>query len=129
MVENVQKPKSIVDRLRDLEAESKKRGSMVPFNAVVVNVGIPAVEHYPKLKDAQGNDVLDENGRAKYGDVSDGYSYWFAVFGKRQLVNVISKNELNNLSPLKTFRLTGFGWDIRQSNAFYIKEDGKITKW
>ena len=59
-----------------------KKSNLTRFDGlVVVNVGVKPTEHFPKLKDSEGNKVKDENGKDKRSDVSDGWTYTFAEFG------------------------------------------------
>ena len=63
---------SQLQRLQALQAKNKEqaqKSAMTVFNGLVgVYVGTPAKEHYPKLKDENGNNVKDENGRDKRSD-------------------------------------------------------------
>ena len=54
-----------------------------------MNVGVKPTEHFPKLKDSEGNKVKDENGKDKRSDVSDGWTYTFAEFGTAKVVKVV----------------------------------------
>ena len=55
-------------------------------NIVVVNVGVEPKEHFPKLKNADGSNMKDENGKDLRSDKSDGYTYTFTEFGTAKVV-------------------------------------------
>lgn len=117
---------SQVERLLAEKKKQEEQGSMVAFNGIVVDVGIPARKHFPSLKDVNGKTVLDERGYAKKSDKSDGYSITLAVFGKQQFVHLIFSKPVN-LKPATAYTASGFGYDMGEN--FYIKDEPNLHNY
>ena len=58
-------PLSQEQRLLAEKKLQEEKGSMKPFNATCIDVGIPVRKHFPNLKDADGKTITDEKGYAK----------------------------------------------------------------
>ena len=54
-----QQVQSQEQRLMAEKQKQEKRGMLVPFNGIVIDIGIPIREHYPSLKDANGKTLKD----------------------------------------------------------------------
>ena len=59
------KQADVLSKLQRLqEQRQSQKSNLTRFDGlVVVNVGVKPTEHFPKLKDSEGNKVKDENGR------------------------------------------------------------------
>ena len=113
-------------RLLAEKQKQEKQGTMVAFNATVIDVGIPAREHFPNLRNAEGKTIKDEKGFAKKAEKSDGYSITLAVFGKKQFVQLVLAKPIN-LKPATAYTVSGFGYDLGEN--FYIKQEPRIRNY
>lgn len=113
-------------RLMAEKQKQEKQGTMVPFNATVIDVGIPTRQHFASLKDAAGKTVKDDRGFAKKSKQSDGYSLTLVVFGKKQFVQLVLPKPVN-LKPATAYTVTGFGYDMGEN--FYIKQEPHIRNY
>ena len=91
------KQAEVLGKLQRLqEQRQSQKSNLTRFDGlVVVNVGVKPTEHFPKLKDSEGNKVKDENGKDKRSDVSDGWTYTFAEFGTAKVVKVVILNSMS----------------------------------
>ena len=91
------KQAEVLGKLQRLqEQRQSQKSNLTRFDGlVVVNVGVKPTEHFPKLKDSEGNKVKDENGKDKRSDVSDGWTYTFAEFGTAKVVKVVIPNSMS----------------------------------
>lgn len=117
---------SQVERLLAEKKQQEEKGSMKPFNATVIDVGIPARKHFPSLKDANGKTITDEKGFAKKSEKSDGYAVTLAVFGQRQFVQMVFPKPVS-LTPTKAYTASGFGFDL--GTNFYIKSEPRLHNY
>ena len=127
MIENTQSP--TLSQEQRLLAEKKKqegKGSMKPFNATVIDVGIPVRKHFPTLKDADGKTITDEKGYAKKAEKSDGYSVTLAVFGQHQFVQLVFPKPVT-LKPATAYKASGFGYDMGEN--FYVKDEPRLHNY
>ena len=115
------KQADVLGKLQRLqEQRQSQKSNLTRFDGlVVVNVGVKPTEHFPKLKDSEGNKVKDENGKDKRSDVSDGWTYTFAEFGGGQVV--IPK--LYELELLQPYQVSGYGYDIRNAGMVFIDSE------
>ena len=121
-----QQVQSQEQRLMAEKQKQEKRGMLVPFNGIVIDIGIPIREHYPSLKDANGKTLKDERGYAKKADKPDGYAIILATFGKKQFVQMVFPKKVS-LVPAKAYRASGFGIDMGEN--FYVKQDPHLTNY
>lgn len=117
---------SQVDRLMAEKKQQEEKGSMKPFNAIVIDVGIPVRKHFPSLKGADGKTITDEKGYAKKSEKSDGYAVTLAVFGQHQFVQLIFSKPVS-LTPTKAYKASGFGYDMGEN--FYIKDEPRLHNY
>lgn len=105
-------------------ASSKSSGLKFLEVGYVVYLGSTPKEHYPKLKDRYGNKVKDDNGKDVRADQSTGFIVSFATIGDNPKVvsAVFSDIDTLNLEPLSVYQLSGYGYDIRQSNFVWLEE-------
>lgn len=126
MVENTNSSVSQEQKLMAEKQKQERQGTMVPFNAVVVDVGIPIREHFPNLRDSAGKTLKDERGFAKKADKPDGYSVTLAVFGKKQFVQLVFPKKIA-LVPARAYKASGFGYDLGEN--FYVKQEPRLTNY
>ena len=119
-------PLSQEQRLLAEKKLQEEKGSMKPFNATCIDVGIPVRKHFPNLKDADGKTITDEKGYAKKAEKSDGYAVTLAVFGQPQFVHLVFPKPVN-LVPAKAYKASGFGYDM--GAHFYVKDEPRVRNY
>lgn len=118
-----------LERLQSLANQPSKNSNMTAFSGlVVVNVGCQPIEHFPKLKDKIGKNVVDSDGHVRRLEQSDGWTYTFSQFGTAKMVRVVLSKQLD-LGLLQPYQVSGLGYDIRNANMIYIEKDIKISKY
>ena len=122
------KQADVLGKLQRLqEQRQSQKSNLTRFDGlVVVNVGVKPTEHFPKLKDSEGNKVKDENGKDKRSDVSDGWTYTFAEFGTAKMVKVVIP-KLYELELLQPYQVSGYGYDIRNAGMVFIDSEGELN--
>ena len=122
------KQADVLSKLQRLqEQRQSQKSNLTRFDGlVVVNVGVKPTEHFPKLKDSEGNKVKDENGKDKRSDVSDGWTYTFVEFGTAKVVKVVIP-KLYELELLQPYQVSGYGYDIRNAGMVFIDSEGELT--
>lgn len=80
--------------------------------------------YYPKAKDKYGNKIKDSSGKDVRSDDPSGYMVSFATIGDSPKIvsAVFSDIDALNLEPLAVYQLSGYGYDIKQSNFIWIEE-------
>lgn len=103
---------------------SKNSGLKFLEVGYVTYLGSTPKEYFPKLKDKFGNKVKDEDGKDLRADQSAGYMISFATIGDNPKIvsAVFSSLDDLDLEPLKIYQLSGYGYDIRQSNFIWLEE-------
>lgn len=123
---------SSIEKLRELQAKQKNQAqtsNMTDFNGlVVIHVGVEPTEHFPKLKDSDGNKIKDEKGADKRSEVSDGWTYTFTQFGTAKTVKIVLAKRINP-ALLGAFQVGGKGYDIKSGNLIFIEKDGTIANY
>lgn len=120
---------SQIEKLKQLQAKTKQSSTMTRFdNIVVVNVGVEPKEHFPKLKNADGSNMKDENGKDLRSDKSDGYTYTFTEFGTAKVVKIVLPSRLN-LVLLSAYQASGLGYDIKSAGMIFIEKDCKLANY
>lgn len=125
---------SQLDKLKQLQKQQQSQASKSSMTAfddiVVINVGVPPREHFPKLKDENGNNIKDEKGNDLRSDKSDGLTYTFTEFGTGKLVKVVlGAGVKDQLQLLASYTVGGLGYDIRNANMIFIEQNSKITNF
>lgn len=115
---------NLISRLSAVAEQEKKRSSKQILSAIVVYLGADVTEHFPKLKDAQGKTVKDEEGKDKRSDASDGFTHTFSEVGTSKVVKIVCPKKLN-LEMLTAYQVSGFGYSM--GSMLYIDEGSKIT--
>lgn len=95
---------------------------------VVVNIGIEPTAYYPKVKNADGTNVKDEDGNDKRSNTQNGWMYTFVEFGTGRTVKVVVNGRVP-AEPLDTFTVSGRGYNIKQSRMLFIDEAGKVETY
>lgn len=118
-----------IEKLKALQESKNKTANLTLFsNLVVIDVGIKASQHFPKLKDDLGNKIKDENGKDKRSEVSDGYTYSFVEFATGKMVKIVLPEE-RKFELLGSYKVAGLGYDIKQANMVYIEQKGQIAEY
>lgn len=95
---------------------------------VVVNIGIEPTAYFPKVKNADGTNVKDEDGNDKRSNTQNGWMYTFVEFGTGRTVKVVVNGRVP-AEPLDTFTVSGRGYNIKQSRMLFIDEAGKVETY
>ncbi|MDT2939031.1 hypothetical protein [Lactococcus lactis] len=120
---------SQLEKLKALQESKSKTANLSLFNnLVVIDVGIKATQHFPKLKDDLGNKIKDENGKDKRSDVSDGYTYSFTEFTTGKMVKIVLPEE-QKFELLGSYKVVGFGYDIKSANMIFIEQKAQIAEY
>lgn len=115
---------NLVSKLSAVAEQEKKRSSKQILSAIVVYLGADITEHFPKLKDAQGKTVKDEEGKDKRSETSDGFTHTFSEVGTSKVVKIVSPKRLK-LDMLTAYTVYGFGYSM--GSMLYIDEGAKVT--
>lgn len=115
---------NLVSKLSAVAEQEKKRSNKQILSAIVVYLGADITEHFPKLKDAQGKTVKDDDGKDKRAETSDGFTHTFSEVGTSKVVKIVSPKKLK-LDMLTAYTVYGFGYSM--GNMLYIDEGAKIT--
>lgn len=120
-----------MQRLQAFATKKVKHTSMLAFaNIVVINVGVPSAPHYPKIKDANGDNVKDSDGKDKRAEHADGCTFTFAEYGTAKMVKVVLPVKYQDqLGLLRPYKISGLGYDIRNANMVFIEKDAKISNF
>jgi hypothetical protein len=120
---------SQIDKLKALQESKNKTANLTLFsNVVVIDVGIKPSQHFPKLKDDLGNKIKDENGKDKRSETSDGFTYTFTEFGTGRMVKVVLPQE-RKFEILGSYKVAGFGYDIKSANMIFIEQKAQIAEF
>lgn len=124
-----------LQKLQALQAQNNaqaKTSSMTKFeNLVGVYLGTEPTEHFPKLLDSNGNKIQEEkNGRKvdKRSETSDGWTYTFAEFSTCKTIKIVLSKRMN-VPLMSVYQLSGFGYDIKSANMYFIEKDTTITNY
>ena len=121
---------SQLEKLKALQSQSNTTNASLTLfnNVVVVNVGVNPTPHFPKLKDDLGNKIKDENGKDKRSETSDGYTYSFVEFATGKMVKIVLPEE-RKFELLGSYKVVGFGYDIKSANMIFIEQKGQIAEY
>ena len=112
---------SQLEKLKALQESKNKTANLTLFNnVVVIDVGIKPSQHFPKLKDDLGNKIKAE--------VSDGYTYSFVEFATGKMVKIVLPEE-RKFELLGSYKVVGFGYDIKSANMIFIEQKGQIAEY
>lgn len=119
-----------LEKLQKLQEQRKdNKATKTRFDGiVVVNVGVEPTEHFPKLKDANGNKIKDEDGNDKRAEQSDGLTYTFVEFGTAKIVKVVLDKRYK-LELLQPYQVSGYGYDITNARMVFIDTDGELSTY
>lgn len=105
-------------------ASGKSSGLKLIEAGYVAYLGSEPKLYYPKAKDKYGNKIKDSSGKDVRSDDPSGYQVSFATIGDNpRIVSAVfpSLDDLD-LEALKIYQLSGYGYDIRQSNFIWLEE-------
>ena len=115
---------SLVSKLNAVAEQEKKRSSKQILSAVVVYLGADITAHFPKVKDASGKAVKDDNGKDLRSDTSDGFTHTFSEVGTSKMVKIVCPKKLS-LEMLTAYQVSGFGYSM--GSMLYIDEGSKVV--
>lgn len=124
MAMNTEKLQALQSKLKQQNTSSKEMFS----DLVVVHVGIEPTEYFPKLKNSDGSKVKDEFGNDKRSETREGWTYTFIEMGTGRTVKIVNR-ELLKIELLNVYRLSGLGYNIKQSKFIFIDENAKILNY
>ena len=105
---------------------TKNKGNKSQLQTVAIYLGSKPREHYANLKDSSGKNVTDpKTGKPLKEEISDGDTYTFSEIGTSKMVKVVYVSGLI-LEVGALYKVTGLGYDMRNSNMLLIDEDGDI---
>lgn len=126
---NRHEPVATSEDVASKNKEQSQKSAMTTFKGLVgIYVGSPVKEHYPKLKDENGNNVKDEKGRDKRSDKIDGYTHVFAEFGTAKMIQIVLP-KLYDLKLMTAYQLSGLGYDIKSGNMYFIEQNTDIKNY
>lgn len=118
--------------LNKLKADllAKKKSSKTEFSdLLVIYTGAEPKEYHLKLRDSSGAVILDDKGNEKRSSVVSGYTYTFNELGSGKLVRVVLAKREVNIKLLGVYKVSGFGYDIRQSSLVFIDEAKELKAY
>lgn len=124
MAMNTEKLQALQSKLKQQTTSSKEMFS----DLVVVHIGIEPTEFYPKLKNSDGSKVKDEFGNDKRSETQEGWTYTFIEMGTGRTVKIVNRERLK-IELLNVYRLSGLGYNIKQSRFIFIDENAKILNY
>ena len=112
------------------KAKQKSQVSnMTPFEGLVgVFLGVEPKAHYPKVLDADGNKIKETiNGRTqdKRSETSDGWTHSLNELGTGKIIQVVLPQK-HDLKLLSLYSVSGLGYDIKNSNMYFLEKDTKL---
>lgn len=123
---------SQIEKLQALQAKLKQKNTqskMTKFeNLVVVNVGCEPTEYYPKLKNVDGTNQKDSEGKDIRSDKPSGWMYTFTEFSTARTVKIVLR-ERKQLTVLKAYQASGSGYDIKNARMVFIEQDSTLTDY
>ena len=109
--------------------QKSQTSNMTPFDELVgVFLGVEPKAHYPKVLDANGNKIRETiNGRTqdKRSETSDGWTHSFNELGSGKIIQVVLSQKYE-LKPLSLYSINGLGYDIKNSNMYFLEKDTKL---
>lgn len=123
---NEQKALSILNKSK----ENNRNTSMAKFDEIVgVYIGTEAKKHFPYFRDSAGNKVKETvNGRErdKRSKESDGWTHYFNELGTGKIIQVILTQK-HDLKLFGLYSISGLGYDMKQSQMFFIEKDATLS--
>lgn len=111
--------------------QKSQTSNMTPFDKLVgVFLGVDPKIHYPKELDSDGNKVKETiNGRTqdKRSETSDGWTHSFNELGTGKIIQVVLSQKYD-LKPLSLYYISGLGYDIKNSNMYFIEKDTRLEQ-
>lgn len=115
-----------LEKLKQDVLETRKKSNMTEFSDVLgTYLGVKPKPFYKKVKDSTGNNILDDSGKPLREENSSGYTYTFSEVGTSKIVKIVIP-KIIDLDLLGVYKLSGLGYDIRQSSLIFIQEKGVI---
>ena len=121
---NQEKLQALQAKLKQQKTSSKEMFS----DLIVVHIGIEPTEYFPKLKNSDGSKVKDADGNDKRSETREGWTYTFIEMGTGRTVKIVNRERLA-IELLNVYRLSGLGYNIKQSKFIFIDENAKILNY
>lgn len=117
---------NLVSKLSAVAEQEKRRSSKQILSAIVIYLGADITQHFPKVKDASGKAVKDDNGNDVRSDASDGWTFTFSEVGTSKVVKIVYPKKLD-VKMMTAYQVSGFGYSIASGNMLFIDEASKIS--
>lgn len=98
-----------------------QKKSKESFTLIVQYPGTTPTEYFPKLKNADGSNVIGEDGRPKRSREQKGWTYSLIQFGTADLVRVVFDKKYE-LSPGALYELKASGYHFSRDRSYYLDE-------
>jgi hypothetical protein len=98
-----------------------RKKSKESFTLIVQYPGTTPTEYFPKLKNADGSDVIGEDGRPQRSREQKGWAYVLTQFGTADRVRVVFDKKYE-LSPGALYELQGSGYHFSRDRSYYLDE-------
>lgn len=114
-------------KLDALDERAKKGDSRRSFNdLVVVKLGVQPKPYYPKLKDKNGKNIVDDSGKPKRSEIQKGWQYTVAEYKTCEIVRFVSDQLFKMPRGYYVVSGRGYGSDY---GSKWLDEDVKISKY
>lgn len=118
-----------IEKLKQEVLETREKGNLTDFKDIVaVYLGAMPKEYFKKVKDSFGKNVSDSNGNPVREENLSGYTYTFSEIGTSNIIKIVLSKKYN-FELLDVFKLSGQGYDIKQSSLVFIQENGSISRY
>lgn len=116
-----------IDKLKKEVLDTREKSNLTDFkDVVVVYLGTEPRDYFKKIKDSSGKNVVDSDGNPIREENASGFTYTFSEVGTSRIIKIVLPKKYN-LELLEVFKLSGQGYDIRQSSLVFIQENGSIS--
>lgn len=98
-----------------------KTSSKESFTLIVQYPGTTPVQYFPKLKNADGSNVIGVDGRPQRSQEPSGWTYLFTQFGTGDRVRVVLDNKYE-LNPGVLYEVQALGYHFSREHSYYLDE-------
>lgn len=118
-----------IEKLKKEVLDTREKSNLTDFKDIVaVYLGTEPKDYFKKVKDSSGKNVTDNDGNPIREENSSGLTYTFSEVGTSNIIKIVLPKKYN-LELLDVFKLSGQGYDIRQSSLVFIQENGSISRY
>ena len=121
-----------LEKLQNLLNEKQKKNSAakVEFKDLIcIYTGVQSAPYYEKLKDGNGKDVKDKDGKIVRSSELKGYMYTFNELGTAKVVKIVVTNKDMPIKLLSVYKIKGDGYDIKNGNMIFLDENVGVTNY